>query len=44
MWYHFTFFKTGFLAVLSQWINNGCPEDPEALARIILKRVPFFTA
>lgn len=44
MWYHFTFFKAGFLAVLSQWINNGCPEDPEALARIILKRVPFFTA
>lgn len=39
-WYHFTFFKAGFLAVLSQWIRNGCPESPDALAHIILKRLP----
>lgn len=38
-WYHFTFFKAGFLAVLSQWIKNGCPESPENLAHIILKRL-----
>lgn len=38
-WYHFTFFKAGFLAVLSQWIQNGCPESPETLAHIILKRL-----
>lgn len=40
-WYHFTFFKAGFLAVLSQWIQNGCPESPEAVAHIILKRLPL---
>lgn len=40
-WYHFTFFKAGFLAVLSQWIQNGCPESPEAIAHIILKRLPL---
>lgn len=41
MWYHFTFFKAGFLAVLGQWVNNGCLETPEALARMLLKRIPF---
>lgn len=40
-WYHFTFFKAGFLAVLSQWIKNGCPESPKTLAGIILKRLPL---
>ncbi|MCM1121363.1 MAG: TetR/AcrR family transcriptional regulator [Eubacterium sp.] len=40
MWYHFTYFKAGFLAVLCQWINNGCPESPETLAHIILKQIP----
>lgn len=40
MWYHFTYFRAGFLAVLCQWVNNGCPETPEALAKIILKRLP----
>lgn len=39
MQYHFTFFKAGFLAVLSQWIRNDCPESPEKLAQIILKRI-----
>lgn len=39
-WYHFTFFKAGFLAVLSQWIQNGCPESPEYLTHVILKRLP----
>lgn len=41
MFYHFTFFKAGFLAVLSQWITNGCFESPDELAEIILKRIPF---
>lgn len=41
MWYHFTFLKAGFLAVLSHWINRGCPEASEALAKIILKRMPL---
>lgn len=40
MWYHFTFFKAGFLAVLSQWLHKGCPETPEFLSHIILKRLP----
>lgn len=43
MWYHFTFFKAGFLAVMSQWLNSGCPESPEILSHIILKRLTFLT-
>lgn len=39
MQYHFTFFKAGFLAVLSRWLQNGCPEPPEKLAQIILHRI-----
>ncbi|MCM1134025.1 MAG: TetR family transcriptional regulator C-terminal domain-containing protein [Clostridium sp.] len=42
IWYHFTFFKAGFLAILRQWLNNGCPESPEVLSWIILRRFrPF---
>lgn len=38
-WYHFTFFKAGFIAVLSQWVRNGCREQPEFLARVILHQL-----
>lgn len=41
MWYHFLFFKAGFLAVLGQWVQKDCPESPEALARIILQSLPL---
>ena len=41
MWYHFSFFKAGFISVLSQWLHRGCPETPERLAEIILRSIPM---
>ena len=43
MWYHFSFFKAGFISVLSQWLHRGCPETPERLAEIILRNLPSGT-
>ena len=40
MWYHFSFFKAGFISVLSQWLHRDCPETPERLAEIILRNRP----
>jgi AcrR family transcriptional regulator len=40
--YHFTFFKCGLLAVIRQWLENGCAESPKTLADIIWKSVPPF--
>ena len=40
MWYHFSFFKAGFISVLSEWIHRGCPETPEKLTEIILRSLP----
>ena len=40
MWYHFSFFKAGFISVLSQWLRRGCPETPERLTEIILRNRP----
>ena len=40
MLYHFTFFKAGLIAVLGQWLKDGCPETPEELAAIILRNLP----
>ncbi len=37
MEYHFVFVKTGFIAVLQQWLHYGCPETPEELAEIIMQ-------
>ncbi|MDE7340998.1 MAG: TetR family transcriptional regulator C-terminal domain-containing protein [Lachnospiraceae bacterium] len=41
MWYHFSFFKAGFISVLSEWIHRGCLETPEKLAEIILRNLPL---
>ncbi|MDD7738826.1 MAG: TetR-like C-terminal domain-containing protein [Fusicatenibacter sp.] len=38
MQYHFTFFTAGFIAVLSQWLSDGCKEKPEEIAKIILAK------
>lgn len=40
MWYHFSFYKAGFIEVLSQWVKNGCKEPPEKLAKIIIRSIP----
>lgn len=40
-WYHFSFFKAGFISVLSEWIHRGCLETPEKLAEIILRNLPL---
>lgn len=42
MWYHFTFFKAGFLAILSEWLQKGCTEMPEKIASIVLRNLPDF--
>lgn len=33
--YHFTFFCFGFIAVVKQWLNNGCQESPQELSQIL---------
>lgn len=42
MMYHFTIYKAGFLAVLSKWLQRECPEEPEKLAKIIIRSQPQF--
>ncbi len=39
MEYHFVFVKTGFIAVLQQWLHYDCPETPEELAEIIMQTI-----
>lgn len=41
MWYLFSFFKAGFISILSQWLHRGCPETPERLTEIILRSNPM---
>lgn len=41
MQYHFTFFKAGFISVLSRWVSGGCKEKPEEIAEIILQHQPY---
>lgn len=38
--YHFTFFKAGFIAILSRWVQYGCKEKPEEIANILLRNLP----
>ena len=38
--YHFNFFKSGFLTVLKQWLEEGCVETPQELAAIIARSIP----
>lgn len=33
--YYVTYHTTGLLSVILDWINNGQPESPEALARFL---------
>ena len=40
MWYHFSFFKAGFISVLSEWLHRGCPETPTKLTEIIFRSLP----
>ena len=42
MWYHFSFYKAGFLSVLSQWVKNGCVEEPEKIAKLIIRSIPKY--
>lgn len=38
--YHFTFFQSGFLSVVKQWLDAGCLETPEELAQILWDSIP----
>lgn len=38
--YHLTFFQAGFVAVLRRWVQLGCKEKPEDLAKILLQNLP----
>lgn len=33
--YHVTFFKSGFSALVREWLNNDCKESPEEMAQIL---------
>lgn len=39
--YHITFFKAGFIAILSRWVAYGCKEKPEELTAILLQTPPI---
>lgn len=41
--YYFTFFRTGFVAILGKWLDDGCPEPPRKLAEIIFSCLPALT-
>lgn len=38
--YHLTFFRSGFVAILRRWVQFGCKEKPEDLAKILLQNLP----
>lgn len=38
--YYFTFFKTGFIAILEKWLDDGCPESAQELSGIIFSCLP----
>lgn len=40
MEYHFAFAKSGFLAVVRQWLDYDCAETPEALVEILMQSLP----
>ncbi|MGN0479061.1 MAG: TetR/AcrR family transcriptional regulator C-terminal domain-containing protein [Hominenteromicrobium sp.] len=40
MEYYFAFVKSGFLAVVRQWLDYGCAETPGELADIIMQSLP----
>ena len=33
--YHIEFFRAGLNAIIKKWLNNGCKETPEEMAKII---------
>lgn len=33
--YHIEFFKAGFNAIVKKWLNGGCKETPEEMAKIL---------
>jgi len=33
--YHIEFFRSGFNAIVKMWLDRGCRESPEEMARII---------
>ena len=40
--YYFNFMKAGFLTIIRQWLEHGCPEPPEKLAKLILNLSPLY--
>lgn len=38
--YYFNFMKAGFMAVLKQWLDDGCPETTEKMAKILMNLRP----
>lgn len=35
--YHITFFKSGFNAIVKQWLDNNCKESPQEMCDILLR-------
>ena len=40
MLYYFVYFQAGFTMVLRRWVDTGCQESEEAVARIIENCIP----
>lgn len=38
--YYFDYFKSGFITVLRRWLDDGCPEQPQQLANILISCMP----
>ena len=41
--YYVAFYASAYLGIIARWVENGCPETPEEMARIAM-RLLFITA
>ena len=39
--YYFNFAVSGFIAVIRQWLDAGCPESPDQLSDILFEMMPI---
>ena len=40
--YYFNFMKAGFLTIIQQWLEEGCPEAPEQMAELLINLNPLY--
>ena len=37
--YYVAFYASAYLGIIARWVENGCPETPEEMARIAMRRL-----